>query len=216
MSGLDPQEERVELVLASGSVWRRKLLTGAGIPCRSIAPNVNEKAIIGPSPVATARARALAKARAVAGPLGAQCRVIGADQVVHLEGCILGKPSDRGAHLSMLEELRGRQHELITAVALVRGGHADRDERCFEVRTLLTMRGDLRDDELRAYVASGEASGCGGGYMIEALGAQLFETVEGDWNNVVGLPLFRLISELRGLGWRPSFPTSAAGSGGPG
>jgi septum formation protein len=200
----------VELVLASGSVWRWKLLTAAGIPCRPIAPNVNEKAIIEATPAATARARAGAKARAVAEGLGAECLVIGADQVVHLEGCILGKPPDRGAHLSMLMELRGRQHELVTAVSLVRAGPEVGEGRDFDVRTRLTMRGDLSDDELRAYVACGEASGCGGGYMIEALGAQLFEAVDGDWNNVVGLPLFRLISELRGLGWRPRFQQPAA------
>ena len=59
-------------------------------------------------------------------------------------------------------------------------------------------------------VASGEGSGCGGGYEIERRGAQLVERLEGDWFNVVGLPVLRVVSELRGLGWRPSFPEASA------
>ncbi len=209
-------EVTLELVLASGSVWRMRMLLAAGMPCRAVSPKINEKAINEGAPVETARARALAKARAVAALEGSGSLVIGADQVVHLEGRMLGKPRDPGAHLAMLQQLRGRQHELVTAVALVPGSFVGGEGRCFEVRTLLAMRADLGDAELRAYVATGEASGCGGGYMIEAMGAQLFEGVEGDWNNVVGLPLFRLITELRCLGWRPSFPRVAAPGAAPG
>ncbi len=200
----------MELVLASGSVWRKGLLEAAGIPCLAVAPDVDEDAIIADTPAAVARARALAKARAVLPVAAPGSLVLGADQVVHLDGGILGKPVDGGAHLDMLRRLRGRTHELITAVALLRRSSGGAVERIFDVRTTLRMRSDLGDDELAAYVATGEASGCGGGYMIESLGAQLFAEVQGDWNNVVGLPLFPLISELRALGWRPRFPPAAA------
>ncbi len=195
----------MDLILASGSRWRKQLLESAGIRCDAIAPNVDEHEIVGDDPVDTARARALAKARDVAqnAPLGSL--VLGADQVVHLDGTPLGKPGDGGAHLAMLRLLRGRTHDLVTAVAMVRGGPEVAVVRCFHERTKLCMRGDLSDDELQAYVASGEARGCGGGYMIEARGQQLFEEVRGDWTNVVGLPLFRLVTELRTLGWRPDF-----------
>ncbi len=199
----------MEIVLASGSAWRRALLEGAGIPCRAVVPGVDEHAITGDSPALVARARALAKARRVSAQLGPGAVVLGADQVVHLDGSILGKPRDRGAHLAMLTALRGRTHELVTAVALIPTGPGAGPPRSFEVTTTLTMRADLGDLELAAYVDCGEASGCGGGYMVESLGAQLFSVVHGDWNNVIGLPLFRLIDELRELGWRPRFPLAA-------
>lgn len=202
----------MDLVLASGSVWRKALLVGAGIPCRSVASDVDEEAIVGDSPSSIARARALAKARRVAAGSRPGEVVLGADQVVHLGGSILGKPRDREAHLAMLASLRGCTHELVTSVALIPHGTEPGWERCFEVATTLTMRPELSDAELAAYVDCGEAAGCGGGYMIEAMGAQLFTSVQGDWYNVVGLPLFRLITELRDLGWTPSF-TLAADSG---
>ena len=111
----------------------------------------------------------------------------------------------------MLFALRGRTHDLVTAVALV-GRH---EERCFEEHTRLTMRSDLGDDELCAYADCREALGCGGGYMIEARGLQLFERVDGDWTNVVGLPLFRLVTELRSFGWRPDFGRTAGNGAAP-
>ena len=206
----------MELVLASGSKWRKGLLDSAGIPCRGVAPDVDEYAIVADTPALTAAARARAKAHAVARTVGPSCLVIGADQVVHLEGVVLAKPCDERAHVEMLTMLRGRTHELLTAVALVRPRDEGFDEREFQEITTLTMRADLGGHELAAYAANGEASGCGGGYMIERLGAQLFSEVRGDWNNVVGLPLFRLITELRALGWRPAFAPSAAGGGGAG
>ncbi len=195
----------LEIVLASGSVWRRGLLEAVGIPCEAIAPVVDEDAITADSPREVARARALAKALAVAPGVREDRLIIGADQVVHLEGRILGKPCDRGEHLSMLQRLRGQRHELITAVALVARAPSGSVLRRFEVVTSLEMRADLSDEELAAYVANGEAAGCGGGYMVESQGAQLFAAVEGDWNNVVGLPVFELITALRELGWRPAF-----------
>ncbi len=206
----------MELILASGSRWRRAMLRRAGIPCRAVSPFIDEHAISGPFPRKVAEARARAKAEAVRARLGPGPLIIGADQVVHLEGVVLGKPRDEGAHLDMLLRMRGRSHELVTAVALFGGSEEAPIERCFEVATRLTVRADLSDAELAAYVATGEARGCGGGYMIEALGAQLFERVEGDFNNVLGLPLFALIDELRALGWRPDFAAAAASAAGPG
>ena len=76
------------------------------------------------------------------------------------------------------------------------------DERAAVARTRLSMRADLEDAELKAYVAPGEGSGCAGGYAIEGHGAWLFEHVDGDWNNIIGLPLFDVISALRDLGVR--------------
>lgn len=195
----------MKLVLASGSAWRRMLLESAGVPCATVPPEVDEAAIRDPDPVVTARLRAAAKARAVAAGLPADTLAIGADQVVHLDGQALGKPEDEARHLAMLRALRGRTHDLVTAVVLAWGGGGGEPAvaRRFEVTSRLAMRADLSDAELRAYVASGDGRGCGGGYRVEGLGLQLFSAVEGDWTNIVGLPVPRLVSELRALGWRP-------------
>lgn len=204
----------MKLVLASGSAWRLDLLHAAGIVCTAVRPAIHEHEVTALDPVDLACARALAKARDVACRCGAGWWVIGADQVVHLGGEVFGKPADDAEHLAMLQRLRGRTHQLATGVAILAGGSGgEAAERCLCEITRLTMRADLTDDELRAYVACGEARACGGGYMIERRGIQLFEKIDGDWTNVVGLPIIRLVGELRGLGWRATFGSSAGDAG---
>lgn len=185
------------LVLASTSRWRAQLLEDAGIPCRALAPGVDEAAITAGSATALAAARAAAKAEAVA-PLAPEAVVLGADQVAHLDGEAFGKPADAADWLARLRALRGRTHTLSTAVCLLGGGL--RQERV--VHSRVRFRADLADAELQAYVALGEAAGCAGGYMVERRGAWLIEAVEGDWTNVVGLPIFAVVEALRARGWR--------------
>jgi len=166
---------------------------------------VDEAAITAAVPSDLALLRAQAKARSVAACAGGRdWLVIAADQVVHVDGVALGKPADPRDQLRMLRLLRGRWHQLVTAVALLRVQPAGpRREQSFREHSRLRMRADLEDAELQAYVASGEAASCGGGYMVERKGIQLFEDIEGCWTNVVGLPLPGLIGRLRALGWRP-------------
>ena len=187
------------LLLASTSRWRRELLAAAGIPCLAVAPDVNEDehGSPGDDPVAVARLRALAKARAVAGRNPGRI-VVGADQVVHLDGAWVGKPTDPEDWLRRLRSFRGREHLLTTAVAIC----DEAGEESFEVHSAVRFRSDLSDADLRAYIAHGEAAGCAGGYMVEGRGAWLVEAVEGDWTNVVGLPIFALVGRLRSRGWR--------------
>ncbi len=124
-----------EVLLASGSPWRRELLLRAGLRCRGVAPEVDEAVIEGDSPVQTARLRALAKARWVAERHPGRL-VIGADQVLWDEAeprpKAIGKPASAEEHLARLRGFVGRRHALCTAVALVapeeRGG-----EEVFEV-----------------------------------------------------------------------------------
>jgi len=161
---------------------------------------VFEERIQHPDPVQLAALRARAKATALRGEFPSDTWIIGADQVVCLEDRVLGKPACPSEHLRMLQDLCGRWHQLVTAVVLLSCG--DEQGREFQVRTRLRMRADLEDEELRAYVACGEARACGGGYMVEGKGIQLFSDIEGDWTNIIGLPLVPLIDELRALGWR--------------
>lgn len=186
------------VVLASTSASRRALLRAAGVAHTAVAPPVDEDAVQAPTPDALAAARALAKALSVDAP-GAL--VIGSDQVGHLDGVAFGKPTDPADHLRRLQALRGATHTLVTA-AVVRFGDARVE---LVDHTRLTFRADVSDDELRAYVATGEGSHCAGGYAVEGLGANLIERIDGDHPSVLGLPLYAVLGALRGFGWRPSF-----------
>lgn len=188
----------LQLVLASGSPWRRALLRDTGIVCEALEARIDEAQIWDPNPVSLARERALAKARSLV-ELRPDALIIGADQVAHQGDEIFGKPVDSKDHFARLCSMRGRVHTLVSAVALVQGPQ----ERCFHESVQLRMRADVSDAELAAYVAMGEGAGCAAGYQAEHLGAQLISEVQGDWFTVIGLPIYRLIDALRALGWRP-------------
>lgn len=190
--------------LASTSPWRRRLLQAAGVRVEVEAPGTDERAVDLPDPVALARELARRKALAVAERHPGDW-VIGSDQVGFdpRVGEPFGKPEDPDDHLMRLRALVGRPHVLVTGVALIRVGvDGAVEEEVFDERTTLHVRADLSEDELRAYVATGEGSGCAGGYAVEGLGAFLFDRIDGDWFNVVGLPLLGLMSALRRRGWR--------------
>lgn len=186
-----------DLILASTSRWRLKMLADAGLPFRGVPHGVDERSHHDPEPKALALALARAKAADVRDRVAGGW-VLGADQVVFDGSTVFGKPTDPADHLARLKAMRGRHHDLVTGWCLLTEG----GERSGFATTTMVVRDDLRDDELAAYVAHGEGSGCAGGYMIEGHGAFLFERVEGDWFNVVGLPLLQVVSALRELGWR--------------
>lgn len=204
MTERDGQGQVVEVVLASGSRWRQELLGRCGLRCRAVPPEVDEGAILAEDPRRTAMARARAKAVEVAGR-APQALVIGADQVLWTEGegsgVAIGKPQDESDHLARLQGLRGRRHQLCTAVYIEAPPWLGGSEQ-FDVLTGVRMRPDLSDEELLAYIQWGEASGCAGGYMVEGRGAWLVEGLEGDFQNVIGLPVFELIGRLRARGFR--------------
>ncbi len=185
------------LLLASTSPWRLQLLRDAGIPCEAVSPEVDESSVVASDPSMMAVARAHAKALDVA-RRSPRCLVVGADQVAHLDGEAFGKPLDEDDWLARLRALRGRTHLLSTGVAIAEGEEVE----TFVVTTAVRFRADLDDDELVDYVALGEAAGCAGGYQVERRGAWLIEAVEGDWWNVIGLPLLPLITRLRARGFR--------------
>lgn len=189
------------LVLASSSQWRKQLLEATGIPLDACPAGVDERALeeeLGSNdPVEVAMVLARAKAEAVHARLGGF--VLGADQVLWDGTEVIGKPADPEDQLARLRALRGRTHDLFTAWALV---GPDGDQRVGVERTRLTLRDDLEDAELRAYVDSGEGAGCAGGYAVEGHGAWLFERIDGDWFNVVGIPVLAVLGALRELGFR--------------
>ena len=185
------------LILASTSVTRRRMLADVGIDVQCESPGVDERAMTDVDPARLAMRLARAKADAVARRMP-NVWVLGADQVVTDGTSQWGKPNDADDHLRQLQHIRGTSHRLVSGFAIVGPG--------IEVEgveeTIMHGRADLTDAELAAYVATGEGSYCAGGYAAEARGAFLFERIEGDWFNVLGLPLFPIISALRAHGWR--------------
>lgn len=192
------------LVLASGSVFRRRMLEAAGLAFAVQTADIDERALErelfpGGSSEASAVACALAKAKAarVSGRLP-QALVIGCDQVLALDGALLSKAADPEAARQQLVRLRGRMHTLHTAACLVRGGREI--WHTIEVPRM-TMR-NFSDAFLADYAGKMGARLCQtvGAYEIEGQGIQLFERIEGDLFSIIGLPLLPLLAELRRLG----------------
>lgn len=188
------------LILASASPRRKELLRQIGLAFEVRVSGVDEDGLSLPDdPVSHAVTLALAKAQDVAGKTADGC-VIGADTVVAVEEHILGKPADEADAMRMLRLLSGRTHQVVTGVAVIRvsagltvataTGHAATDVR---------FR-DVSDGELLAYVATGEPMDKAGAYAIQGRAALFIEGINGDYFNVVGLPLFTLASLLRRVG----------------
>ncbi|MHB9797974.1 Maf family protein [Pseudomonas sp. MT3] len=175
-----------QLYLASSSPRRRELLTQIGLPFHIVPASVDEAPHADESAVAYVERLAREKAQAGLHFLAqrADVCVLGADTAVVLDGRILGKPADRAEALAMLQALSGREHEVLTAVAV-----ANRD-RC-EARVVssrVTFR-SVSMEEAERYWDTGEPHDKAGGYAIQGLAAVFVSRVEGSYSAVVGLPL---------------------------
>jgi septum formation protein len=173
-------------VLASRSPQRRVLLEQLGVPFTVRASDA-EEIEQGDDPALVAVENALRKARA-ATVAGAAEAVLGCDTIVVLDGVIYGKPADAAAARATLGALAGRTHEVISGVALLLGGDSERPQRTALARTRVSFR-ELDGEQLEAYVATGEWRGRSGGYAIQGAGAELALAIQGEIENVVGLPL---------------------------
>lgn len=191
------------LILASSSASRQRLLKAAGVVFRAVAPAIDEdkerKALVARKASHRQIAEALAQLKAErVSTQFTDTLVLGADQLLVCAGAVYDKATDKEAARRVLRALRGREHELITAVALIeRGAPVWRHV----ASAKLCMR-DFSDAFLEAYIASeGEALfGAVGCYCIEGRGAQLFSEIEGDYFGIQGLPLFAVLEELRRRG----------------
>ena len=174
----------MRLILASQSPRRRELLLRIWAEFEVIPSEVDET--LEPGPVASAVAGlALRKARAVAGRVGVGV-VLAADTVVVIDGVLLGKPEEAEAARDMLERLRGREHEVVTGVAVVDAGTRRAGSATAVSRVLMAT---YPDATIAAYVASGAPFDKAGGYAIQDLDGALVDGVIGSYTNVVGLPL---------------------------
>jgi septum formation protein len=186
------------LVLASKSAIRRTLLETAGVPADVRPADIDERGIEAksssqsPDAVAAllAREKALAVARSMPGRL-----VLGADQVLGLEGKRFSKPADRVAARAQLRALSGRKHGLYSAIAFVRDGTVLFEHVGIAWLTMRTLSDGFLDEYLDAVGEAAMASV--GAYQLEGLGVQLFDTVAGDYFTVLGLPLLPALDFLR-------------------
>jgi septum formation protein len=178
-------------VLASASPQRRALLERLGIPFTIRATDASELEQ-GEDPAAVAVENALRKARAARRP-GAPEAVIGCDTIVVLDGVIYGKPADAEAARATLSALGGRTHEVLSGLALlIADGQSQAVARTALARTRVTFRA-LDRELLDWYVGTGEWRGRSGGYAIQGEGAALALAIDGEVENVVGLPLQTLL-----------------------
>jgi septum formation protein len=184
------------IVLASASPRRQELLRNAGIPFTVQPADINETPLAGESPRACAERLAREKALAV-WQNRSQVYVLGADTIVVVDGAILGKPRDRDDALRMLRLLSGRTHVVITGVCLV-GPVSSNIQIAAEI-TFVTMC-EVTDDEIRDYVATGEPMDKAGAYAIQGIASRWIPRIEGDYSNVVGLPVALVYAMLRERG----------------
>ena len=179
-----------QLILASASPRRREILSALGIEFEAVVPDVDEITTGDPDDVVLENARLKARAGARSAPPGAT--VLGVDTEVVLDGRILGKAGSEATARERLFELSDRAHAVLSGLVLL--GPASGEERDGVARSEVTFRA-LDERTLEMYLRSGEWRDRAGAYAIQGLGSMLVERVEGDFSNVVGLPL-RLLAQL--------------------
>ena len=182
----------MSLVLASTSPQRRAILTQLGFDFRVVEPAYVEKPLAVP-PAELVETHSRGKARSVERTAGET--VIGVDTIVVCDGDVLGKPADACSALDMLRRLAGREHTVCSGLTVI----DDLGERTAHAGTRVVFR-ELADVAIRSYVDLEEWRGRAGGYAIQERGALLVERVEGDYLNVVGLPVALLVKLLEAAG----------------
>lgn len=184
------------LILASKSPRRQQILRDAGIQFAVRAAGVPEERQPSESPVDYVQRLAGEKAAAI--PMHAGEIVLGADTVVVIDGFVLEKPRDPADAARMLGLLSGREHDVITGVCLRTATRVIVDVAATRVRFV-----GLTADEIAAYVASGEPMDKAGGYAIQGLASKFIDRIEGDYFNVVGLPIALVWRRWKELGSGP-------------
>jgi len=184
------------IVLASGSPRRSELLKMIGIDGFRVIAYAGEEVVIpGLSPEQTVCSIALQKAVNVLHLCGSDDIIIAADTLVYLDGLPLGKPKSPDDAESMLRSLSGRQHTVFTGLALIKD-----DVRATGAESTCVYFRELSSSEISAYVKTGEPMDKAGAYAAQGRGAVFIERIEGEFFNVMGLPLCRLSVMLRDFG----------------
>lgn len=185
----------MKIILASASPRRRELLEQAGIPCEILIGST-EECITKENPCEIVEELSRAKAEGVASAVTGDAVIIGADTVVAKGNRILGKPADEAEAEQMLTMLQGGRHQVYTGVTLIVQKNGKQKINSFHERTDVFMR-SMDRTEIRKYIATGEPMDKAGAYGIQGKAGIFIERIEGDYYNVVGLPISRLYRELK-------------------
>lgn len=186
------------LILGSSSVYRKELLSRLGLPFEVMSPDIDETALPGESPPATALRLAQQKAEVIAAKAPGSL-IIGSDQVATLDGEQIGKPGNHANALQQLQKMRGREVIFHTALCLFdgRSGMSSPQIQLENIQTFVTFR-DLPDAELDAYLRIEQPYDCAGSAKNEGLGIAILEKItSSDPTALTGLPLIALTGMLR-------------------
>lgn len=183
----------VPIILASYSAARKMLFQRAGLNFEVIVSGVDETTNPYLNPGETVEVLAKRKAEAVFAD-NKDKLIVAADSVVSIDSKILGKPDGEKGAEEMLHMLSGKTHEVVTGVCI----KFYDTERVFHMATKVQFY-DLTDDEIAEYVATGEPLDKAGSYGIEGKGIRLVKSINGDYANIVGIPIGKVIREIRGI-----------------
>jgi septum formation protein len=187
------------LVLASQSPRRAELIGRLGLAFETLPADVDERYLPGESPAAHAERLSREKALRIAAVRPAAL-VVGSDTIVVVDGDVLGKPRDRAHAVEMLMRLSGREHEVMTGIAVA---HGARVESAVE-RVRVRFR-SLGREVWEAYVETGEPMDKAGAYGIQGFGSAVVSGIDGDFFSVMGLPVVRMLELIERFGWRYAF-----------
>jgi septum formation protein len=190
---VSPLQPKQPLILASASPRRRELLQQIGLDFAVVTADIDETPLAGERHASYTLRLADAKARAVLA-LHPDALVIGADTTVVVDGQLLGKPIDAQDAARMLRLLSARGHEVTTGLAVL-----TRNQTLTATETTEVFFSDMTNDEIAAYVATGEPMDKAGAYAIQGRAAQWIPRIAGEYSNVVGLPLARLAALMKQL-----------------
>ena len=199
----------VRLILASASPRRRRILERLGVAFEAVVPDVVELRDGNPEAVVLENARRKARAGLALAAPGTEAIVLGVDTDVSIDGSLVGKPTDETGARQRLELLAGRTHEVLSGVVALGTaiGSEVAVERSALARTAVTFA-ELDPGTIDLYLRSREWEDRAGAYAIQGLGSILIASIEGDFSNVVGLPVPTLVelipTLLGGLGTRPA------------
>ena len=196
-----PNPDHRRLILASGSPRRRELLALTGLTFEIATADIDETPHPGEPAAAYTIRLSQSKAEAVARSISGSALVLAADTTVADGDTILGKPADPAEARAMLVRLRGRTHQVYTALTII---DTDSGQRLTDAAVTDVPMRAYSDAEIEAYIASGDPFDKAGGYAIQNSGFRPVNLTEGCFANVVGLPLCHLLRTLRRFGIRPA------------
>jgi len=185
-----------KIILASQSPRRRDLLKQIGLKFETDPSNYEEDMALKMEPNKLAEFLSLGKAKDVA-QRHKDSIIISADTIVAIDGEVFGKPKTPERAKYMLQKLSGRAHSVITGFTIIDTGTNKQASKSVETKVYFK---NLSENEIDAYIATGEPLDKGGGYAIQGLAALFVEKIEGDYFNIVGLPILALTTELKNLG----------------